>query len=288
MNECPVDGCLVLGRKGPSYTVYNTRYYINRKEQRRHGSRDLLLDEWSPCCKYDNQSAPLRAIWSVLRSESFLFFLHALVLSIGVSKECTDLRQRYPEVHFYQSVLETTITCAHICIRLMVVWIEFHAVKKQLVEVEYVDVEASVRGKHFNKYLLLYVIFAVSAAGTCWIAFGIFHVASHLGWTVLVNNLFILSNNAVVILIKHRLTLMYFRTKEDDHKVALFETVLLLRESFLLRGDEERQDYLNRVERFLTAFKNTPYFNQPDHIQVLMEYVPDWNIYKSGEQITVV
>ena len=288
MNECPVDGCLVLGRKGPTYTVYNTRYYVNRKEQRRHASRDVLLDEWSPCCKYDNQSAVVKALWSVLRSESFLFLMHTLVLSIGVSKECADLRRRYPDVHFYQSVLETTITCLHISIRLAIVWTEFRAVKKPLIEVEHVDEEASVRGKHLNRYLLVYLVFGAAAVLSSWLAFGALHGGAHLGWTVLTNNLFIMANDAAASLLKTRLTTLYFRVREDDHKVALLETLLLLRESFLLRGDEERQDYLNRVERFLTAFKNTPYFAQPDHIHVLMEYVPDWNVYKSGEQITVV
>ncbi|KAK2161407.1 hypothetical protein LSH36_117g04005 [Paralvinella palmiformis] len=288
MNECPVDGCLVLGRKGPSYSMYNTRYYVNRKEQRQHASRTYLLDECLPCYKYENQSAVARALWSVLRSESFLFLMQTLVLSIGVSKECLDLRHRYPGVHFYQTVLETAITCLHICIRLMVVWMEFHAIKKPLAEVGYVEADSSVRGKYLYKYLLGYVVLGISTVLISWILFAIFHGTTHLGWTLLTNNLFIVANTATASLMKTRLALLYFEVREDDHKVALFETVLLLRESFLLRGDEERQDYLNRVERFLTAFKNTPYFIQPEHIHVLMEYVPDWNIYKSGEQITVV
>ena len=287
MNETPVDGCLVLGRDGPTYNLYNTRYYVNRKEQRHNMTQHVILDDCSPCCKFANQSAVVRAIWSVIRSEAFLLFLQVVVLAIGTTKECFDFRRLPGHLHFYQSVMEIFITSIQMSIRIFFTWFEFRDMKKHIIEVGYAEGDISVRGKSLHRYVMIFIVSGLAMILLNLILFGVFYTQANLGWTLLTNNVFMLMLATGASVLKARLTLIYFKVREDDHKVALLETTLLLRESFLLRSDEERRDYLDRVQRFLTAFKNTPYFNPPGHIHILTEYVPDWNLYKSSEQITV-
>ena len=287
-NDFPKDGCLVLGREDPEGMTYNTRYRIYRKAARKGMTLNIIDKTCLPCRMTTNRTTVEKAFWAILRSEVFLLGAHLIMLILGVSKQCTDMRNTDPERYFYQSLAEVILATVIIGIRTGSVWTAFHVLKKPIVLIEHVERHASVRGKSLRKHVVFYVVFGAAAGILNLLIFILLHTQQHLGWTILTNNAFVVSSFVISRLVKERLEAIAWRAQIDEHVVALYESVLLLKEAFVHRTVEHKKDYYDRLDRFLNAFSNTSLFCMPPHVLLLKEFVPDWEYCTSGQVVTTV
>jgi len=76
-----------LSLKGKDGEQYATRYLIDHVEQANGLDHIIVLDECVPCCDARQRRSVACFLWSVIRSEVFIFILHITSLFLGAFKE---------------------------------------------------------------------------------------------------------------------------------------------------------------------------------------------------------
>ena len=289
----PINGCLVLGKypRGPAFANYFTRYWIDRKVQREAITLGVLFDGFVPCCSMRNWTSYSRATWAFFRSDAFLLFLHIVVIVLGASKEALDYRQTSHSedgvLHMLLSVLECFLANLQITLRSLAVWTNFKSIKGDIRGIEYLSRPASARGRGLRTGVGFFIVFFVLLVMGNIACFVVLYMYYHLGWTIISNAVAMLIVMDVAYLFNQRIDKIKVIIAKDHHKVALYESVLLLRESFVLRG-RDRLDYYDRADKFLHCFSQTPEFDKPTYIHLLKDHVIEWDNYLPEEPVTIV
>ncbi len=77
--------------------------------------------------------------------------------------------------------------------------------------------------------------------------------------------------------------------REDQHKAVIYESILLLTEvSMPAKDPTQRQQLLNKVERFCRALRDTETFSQPGYIDIPQDSKPKWGAFMTLEAFTAV
>ena len=271
--DTPRDGSVFIGKGGPDKNVYHTRFRINRKAQRHHLSRAVFKESCTPCLvseeKSEDERSCGRLAWQLISSEAVIFTLHIIVLSLGVAKEALDLRVVAEDVHLAHSLVETFITCLVIVIRVCGVRQLYMTIKQHVIQVEYVSDPHSTQIHGRKMVLWLRVIYALGGflillSVACFI---LFYFLVHLGWTILSNNFCLLLITVTTNLFQDRLSLVMSKIREDQHKAVIYETILLLKESYAAAADPiKHKEYFQKAQDFTLAVAETELFTKPDHI----------------------
>lgn len=117
-----------------------------------------MLTECVPCC--DRKAALIlkHLIWSVIRSESFLYGLHLLVFIFGSIKAILNLHTTSPTLELIQSIFETSATALLIAVRMGNSIEGFAEVKKTLRSVESASVEEESSNVHIQKMRSCFIL----------------------------------------------------------------------------------------------------------------------------------
>ena len=277
-------GCLELGRDAGYGNVYHTRYQIKHADQRTHLCRELLLEEMVPCCGDKARRSYGRLLWAFIRSEAFLFSLHMTALVLGVIKEAANYREEAEILHLVHSIIETVVSILMVVIRVVSGWTAFYHVKKSVGKVEKLN-EHEDRPKHqvqgvaLKRWLKLFTLGGVLLLVFLIASFLCFYFFAHLGWTILTNQFALLAVSIMSSLFMARVARAESLNAEDQHKTALYESVLLLQELYHTaanpkRSPQEQATVLDSVDRFIKALRDTAMFGKPDHIKLSNRYKP--------------
>ena len=103
-----------------------------------------------------------------------------------------------------------------------------------------------------------------------------------MGWIVLSNQFVMLFSSFLTYLTMHRLDHMINRIKEDQHKIIIHESALLLGELYWAQTEHQRTKAKHHVERFCRGLKMSSSFYRPEYIRCPEDL--DWDIVdKYGE-----
>ena len=212
-----------------------------------------------------------------LYDECTLFIIHMTVLfALGVDL-CTDLRS----INYHLHVIICTIAVVIASIQMALRTLSTRTLRANLLASELslspddnVTVYAISRMTSSMKTIL--TVFGVGSICFNVLAFLLFFLVLHLGWTLISTNFFILlfghAHRRVLELIRRRA-----KTNDDDtHRVVLYEAAHLLSEQFSACVGAPTQSnvvdvksvYVRRVQKFLAALKFTPFYFKPDHIKL--------------------
>ena len=274
------DGCVILGRDGPSGNTYTTHYVINRKAQREELCSDVLREAFYPCTMEENKGSCKKASWSIISSEAFMLSLHITVLILGVAKEALDLRTVDEDLHLIHSLLETIVTLLTIAIRIAVVRYIFKNLSDTVTPMEHVeDPSSDIRGEALRKWLYRFYFLGIFLIIVCVTCFLCFYFLVHLGWTLLSNNFCLVCITVFSGIMVEGLELITSRIREDQHKAVIHETVLLLQEAYdtQLQSKEKREAFYEKARRFTKALMDTELLQRPRHIEPARQASSTWN-----------
>ncbi len=266
----PEDGCVLLGKDEYTATCnYATRYHImKRAAQRHYVSYSVLYEDIAPCCNPDYMPCKDR-FWGCIRSEIFLLHLHILIIVFGLLKVFVHTQYDHIELHLIHAVIETTLACSVVIIRAFLGKEKFHEIKETRLKVEYVRVTSDTRSYAVKVWTFMH--FAVSFL-LCTVIIGSFVVCYlylNLGWTILTNNLCVVLATFISNVTLTRLDRMIAQITEDQRKILIHESALLLGELYWAQSRPPNQcrDTRYKVERFLKGLKDTAVFHKPDYIE---------------------
>ena len=264
----PDDGCVILGKDEQNCTCdYATRYHIARRHQQCEDiNHQVVHEELKPLCSSMYYSCK-DSLWGFMRSEIFLLHLHVLVLALGVFKIIVHDDIHHRELHLVHAVLETTFACTILIIRAFIGKDMTQEAKDTRLSLEYVKIEGNSRSYSIKlgtipqciiSFLLCFVIIG---------SFVLCYIYKNLGWTILSNNISIAISVCMSIVVRERFSRVTCRIKEDQHKIVILESALLLGEMYWLKQDDHHKDTRNKVERFLRGLKNTLNLQKPHYVE---------------------
>ncbi len=269
----PKHGCIVLGNQDTG-TRYTTRFHIDHHLQRQELGHEILLESCAPSCVPQKQGRTCRlALYEFVSADAFLLTLHlaAVVLGVlGVVEEAMDMQTYAEHLQMAHNLAEIVVTVLLIVLRIVQAYRRFAELKNNAYELEYIspDVvqEEDVRGKGLKRWLkgvTLLGVLLILLAVACFVAF---YFLVHLGWTVLSNQFCLVVFLVVANLYSQRVTVVLGRIKQDQHRVVLLESLLLLSEARLAYNKQEMAKYFELVEKFERAVKDTEMMKRPEHI----------------------
>ena len=266
----PDDGCVILGKDEQNCTCdYATRYHIARRHQQCEDiNSQVMHEEVLPCCGGPMYLSCKDALWGFMRSEIFLLHLHILVLALGVFKIIVHDDQHHRELHLVHAVLETTFACTILIIRAFIGKDLTQEAKDARLLLEYVKMEPGDSSRSYSVKLGTISQCIISFL-LCFIIIGSFvlcYIYQNLGWTILSNNISIAISICMSIVIRERFSRVVNRVREDQHKIVILESALLLGELYWLKQDDHHKDTRNKVERFLRGLKNTLHLQKPHYV----------------------
>ena len=264
------DGCVILGRDGPSGNTYTTHYVINRKVQREGLWSDVLREAFYPCTMEKNKGSYKKVLWSIISSETFMFSLHITALILGVTKEALDLRTVDEDLHLIHSLLETIMALLTIAVRIAVVHSKFKNLNDAVTPMEHVDdLSSGIRDEALRKWLHRFYFLGIFLIIVCVTCFLCFYFLVHLGWTLLSNNFCLECITVSSGLMVERIAAITGRIREDQHKAVIHETALLLQEAYDTQpqSKEKREAFYEKARRFTEALMDTELLQRPRHIE---------------------
>ena len=274
------DGCVILGRDGPSGNTYTTHYVINRKVQREELRSDVLREAFYPCTMEEHKGSCKKVLWSIISSEAFMFSLHITVLILGVTKEALDLRTVDEDLHLVHSLLETIVTLLTIAVRIAVVRSKFKNLRDVVTPMEHVDdLSSDFRGEGLRKRVYRFYFLGIFLIIVCVTCFLCFYFLVHLGWTLLSNNFCLECIRLFSGIMVEGLAAITSRIREDQHKAVIYETALLLQEAYdtQLQSKEKKEAFYEKARRFNKALMDTELLQRPRHIEPARQDSTAWN-----------
>ena len=157
-------------------------------------------------------------------------------------------------------------------------------------EVEHVDGRSAnlVHNPAIKRIVIGYTIIAVTMALFAILTFIFFYYFAHLGWTVLSNNFALVVITVFTALVGERMGKEVALAKQDQHKAVIYESVLLLTEVAMAKPSEDKQNLVEKIERFCKALQETDMFAQPGYIQVPERYKPQWDVITTMQMFSTV
>lgn len=273
----PQDGAVLMGKDENSYEfMYATRIHItSRAIQRDRVSMEVFHDAFIPCCAPEYRMSWRGRIWGFIRSEIFLLVLHLTVVTLGLVKVFIHDPIEDADLHLLHSVMETFLTCVHLIIRAFHGKDLFHVVKELRLRAEVVLVEGDTRSAAIKFWIFFQISMSFVLCTFAIVTFVICYLYTNLGWIVFSNNAVMLIATCVSTATFSRLKLMTCRIKEDQLKIALHESALLLTEMYCAQEPDQRKQVRHRVEQFSKALKESPPFHLPEYIATLDEFECD-------------
>ena len=140
-----------------------------------------------------------------------------------LAQEAADVRhdKAIKHVHFIVSLIETGITACVIVVLTLNARVGYikvrQAIQKFLRNNPDIDNHAHLRSVRTWMWLLAAI--GVIYLATCIACFLVFHQLAHLGWTLLSNQVFIITLTILVGFYSSRVAASVARIKEDHHKV---------------------------------------------------------------------
>ncbi|ELT92169.1 hypothetical protein CAPTEDRAFT_215030 [Capitella teleta] len=289
VGDSVTDGCLELGRDAGLGNVYHTRYRIRHEKQSEGVCGEMMKEEMFPCCGEKAKQSCGRFIWAIIRSEAFLFSLHLTALGLGVVKEAANYREEEEVLHLIHSIIETLVSILLVTVRIVSGWTAFYYITKQVYKIERLKGSSTtnlhdiIQGQSLRRWLKLYtfggVLLDLFLVGT----FVCFYFFAHLGWTVLTNQFALVVIGVMASLYMTRVSKTMSTNREDQHKAALYESMLLLQELQTLSAspdakDEDKRALSDRIARFSKALRDTQMFEQPGTIELSEKYKPAYSL----------
>jgi len=142
-----------------------------------------------------------------------------------VRQEVSDVRhmERMAHVHFIISVVETVITVFVIVVQMLNAHVGYIKVRQAIERFEddvNADVHKYAHVRSIRVWMWLMMVVGVVYLAACIACFLLFYHLSHLGWTLLSNQVFIVTMTVLLGLYTARVAAAVARIKEDQHKVT--------------------------------------------------------------------
>ena len=174
-------------------------------------------------------------------------------------------------VHISLSVFETIITCGLIIVRVINIREKYAQLKNYRNDIEHLHDETTDIRHHPEGAVLQTWINACSISGIVLIVFDIlcliiFHVTSSLRWTLFTNNLGMFYILVISYILLNHVNGLKSRIMIDHHKIALYESLLLLGEFYWAQNLEHAARVRNEMELFCETIKATRQFARPGYI----------------------
>jgi len=264
-NSCYHDGSILLGKEDETNNcIYATRYHIqDRNQQHKSITKDVIMEYLLPCCHGENSNKD--RIIAFFQSDLLLITLHMLVLTIGMIKGLVHPYELFTNIHLLEAVIESVLTSTIILIRAFLGAQKYFDVKQCHMEVENMKEPSNkfLILKFFSSFQIVASFFLVSLTIVTFITF---YTYISLNWTTLVNNFLILISYMLSSIVGHSGNILIQQVSLDQHKVALFESEMLLGELYFAMTTIQKAQVKHRVECFLKGLKSTPKFNIPSYI----------------------
>lgn len=290
LNASLGEGCLKLGDNEPGEdnnnfelqsrqrSKYVTRYRIDHELQTTKLCNGVTMEECIPCCPRgdeDDEEKPVSCVWYLTGSEMMVFILHVSAIVFGVVKEALDMRHdaSKEELHFAHSMVETAATFAVIVIQMLHTRMGYVKVRQAVERLEHFDPNEDAHLRSIKTWMWLAVAVGFVLISACVGCFLAFYTYVHLGWTVLSNQSCIVISLAVFGLYSSRVMAAVFRINMDQHKVVIWEALMLLKKRCRdtdAEGDDAASSNSSRAAalRFLESVSNTKSLSRPEYINV--------------------
>lgn len=237
------------------YRNYAARFTVDRAAQKRHLARNVLITNCFPCLSTDKTTIRT-LIRDFLRSVSMPLTLNLAVLTIGVVKECLDMRHYNETLHKLYTIVEITVACLQIVMHTVYIATLYkESIKKPRQFILSQDQSHTATAT----WLKVYIVFAIVLVLLMASAYFLLNTLHH-GWTILSNNACLLIMTAISTIHQRRLVHQSSRIREDELKVALCETFLLLDEM------RDNPEVFIRVEQMKSSLAASSLFTVPDYI----------------------
>jgi len=147
---------------------------------------------------------------------------HDISLYCTVFQEVMDMRhdETIAHVHLIVSIVETVITLCVIVVLMLNARTGYIKVKQVIQRLELVaDLVGDAQLRSIRTWMWLLVAVGCLYLVACTACFFVFHHLSHLGWTLLSNQVFIITLTMLIGLYTGRVAATVVKIKEDHHKV---------------------------------------------------------------------
>ena len=226
-----------------------------------------MRDTISPCCDPEYTSTCGGQVWGCLRSELFLFTLQVTALVLGLLKILAHVEEDDRDRHLSHAVIETSFACIFVIIRSFVSKEKFHVIKEVRVRNEFVRMASDSRSILIKVWVYLQFLIGFTLCGCIVASFVLCYLYDKMGWIVLSNQFVMLFSSFLTYLTMHRLDHMINRIKEDQHKIIIHESALLLGELYWAQTEHQRTKAKHHVERFCRGLKMSSSFYRPEYIR---------------------
>ena len=154
-------------------------------------------------------------------------------------------------MHFVVSVIETVITVGVIILHMLNTRLGYIKVRRAIHRLENVaDIVRNARLRLINRWMWLLLAVGVAYLAGCIACFFMFHHLAHLGWTLLSNQVFIVTLTFLIGLYTGYIAATLVRIREDQHKVwLLYLFIYLLITTDLTVTISSKQSCVNWTER---------------------------------------
>lgn len=145
-------------------------------------------------------------------------------------------------------------------------------------------------GRHLQRIVWFFILTSLVMECVCIVCFILFYHLVHLGWTTLVNNAALIIATVLSNLVLKKIQRVQWAIIEDEHKVVLYEAMLLLKEGSTVApsGGKERDQHYDKVLRYIKSLLDTELFQQPRHIQLMDKYSPHWDTVTTMEAVSLI
>jgi len=123
-------------------------------------------------------------------------------------------------IHLYVSIIETVITASVIVLLTLNVRVGYIKVQRAIEHVSVTDPHGDAHLRSICMWMWLLIVVGVVHLAGCVGCFFLFNHLSHLGWTLLSNQVFIITLTFLVGLYTGRVVATVIIIKEDQHKVS--------------------------------------------------------------------
>ena len=243
----------------------------------------VVRDIVSPCCDPEYTSTCGGQIWGCLRSELFLFSLQVAALVLGLFKILAypEVDEEHRDRHLSHAVIETSFACIFVIIRSFVSKEKFHVIKEARMRNEYVRLPNDSRSSMIKVWVYLQFLIGFTMCSCIVASFVLCYLYDRMGWILLSNQFVMLVSSFLTHLTMHRLSHMINRIKEDQHKIIIHESALLLGELYWAQTESQRSKAKHHVERFCKGLKMSSSFYRPEYIRCPEDL--DWDIVTNME-----
>ena len=229
-----------------------------------------------PCCDPEYTSTCGGQLWGCLRSELFLFTLQVSALVLGLMKITIHFPEVDRDLHLTHAVLETSFACIFVIIKSFISKEKFHIIKEERLCNEYLKRPGDSRSTPIKIWVFLQFLVGFALCGAAVASFVMCYLYSQMAWIILSNQFIMLFSTFITSLTMARLSHMITRIKEDQHKIIIHESALLLGELYWSQTEQQRSKAKQHVERFCKGLKLSPSFYRPEYIKCPEDI--DWDI----------